>query len=178
MDPSITLTQFPDSILASPSQQPSAYFFIEFTPMFNDLTATDHACITPRRIDLASALPGSAVGRHLTAGRAGALRGGAPELSTGGAGVGRLQVLARGGAGRRGGVDRRAHAGVRAAADVPGCATGVGGGCGRCRRWVRPGTHAGVGWLGGGEVGCDMRAVLARSGRMCGRVWGHEALFE
>jgi hypothetical protein len=74
--------------------------------MFNDLTATDHACITPRRIDLASALPGSAVGRHLMAGRAGALQGGAPELSTGGAGVGRLQVLAGGGAGCGGGVDR------------------------------------------------------------------------
>jgi hypothetical protein len=146
--------------------------------MFNDLTATDHACITPRRIDLASALPGSAVGRHLTAGRAGTLWGGAPELSTGGAGVGRLQVLAGGGAGRGGGVDQRARAGVRAAADVPGCATDVGGGCGRRRRWVRPGTHAGAGWLGGGEVGRDTRAVLARSGRMCGRVCGHEALSE
>jgi hypothetical protein len=44
-------------------------FFIEFTPMFNDLTTTDHACITPRRIDSASALPGSAVEWHLIVGR-------------------------------------------------------------------------------------------------------------
>jgi hypothetical protein len=73
IDPSITLTQFPDSIQASPWQQPSAYFFIEshheFTPMFNDLTAADHAYITPRRIDSASALSRSVVGRHLMVGR-------------------------------------------------------------------------------------------------------------
>jgi hypothetical protein len=87
IDPSITLTQFPDSILASPWQQPSAYFFIEshheFTPMFNDLTAADHAYITPRRIDSASALSRSMVRRHLMQGGAGALQRGALELSEG-----------------------------------------------------------------------------------------------
>jgi hypothetical protein len=167
--------------------------------MFNNLTATDHACITPRRIDSASTLPGSTVERHLTAGRGRHFMG----RSTGvGHGRGRRRAAAGPSCRRRcsrrrhrcrgGGAGHRARPGVEAAGGVLGCATGVGVGSGRAHTWgpdsravVRSGaTHGGLtarlgGRPCGGEVGRTAGGeVLARCGRACGWVCGHKALSE
>jgi hypothetical protein len=88
----------------------------------------------------------------------------------------------------------RAHLGVGAAASSPSCVTGIGARSGRAHTWgpdsrvaARSGmTHRGpTAERRRGRV--DSRAaarsegqpgseVLARSGRVCGRVCGHEAL--
>jgi hypothetical protein len=110
--------------------------------MFNDLTTTDNACITPRRIDSASALPGSAVERHLTAGRGQHFMGRSTRV---GHGRGQRRAAAGPSCRRRwsrrrhrcrgGGAGHRAHLGVGAAAGGPSCVTGVGAGSSQAHTW-------------------------------------------
>jgi hypothetical protein len=121
----------------------------------------DHACITPRRIDSASALLGSAVERHLTARRGRHFMGRSIGVGHGRgwrwAAVGpscRRRWSRRRHRCRGGGAGRRAHPGVGAAAGVPGCAVGHTRGAGR---------------PGGGEVWHDTRGPDDRARGEVGR---------
>jgi hypothetical protein len=134
--------------------------------MFNDLTTTDHACITPQRIDSASALPGSRVERHLTAQRDRHFMG----RSTG-IGHGRDRRRAAAGHGCRRCWSRRRHR----SQSTPSC-RGGGQRPGLCdwrQGWERSGTHARAGRLGGSEVRRYTRGLTA--GRLRGRVDGRVA---
>jgi hypothetical protein len=120
----------------------------------------DHACITPRRIDSASALLGSAVERHLTARRGRHFMGRSIGVGHGRgwrwAAVGpscRRRWSRRRHRCRGGGAGRRAHPGVGAAAGVPAVArSGMTHGGPTIERAERSGVTHGARWQSGSEV--------------------------